>query len=97
MSTSQPEDKGAESARILAEVAERSSRLMAEFLAKQTEANPSAATDEFGIAKAYMDLAANMLANPHKLAEAQMAMIWDYARLWQSFTSSSHDGEPIPT
>src|SRR5471032_3230304 len=84
MSSPKPEDKGAESARIFAEVAERSSRLMGEFLAKQSEGREPAATDEFGIAKAYMDLAAKMLANPYKLAEAQMAMFWDYTRLWQS-------------
>jgi polyhydroxyalkanoate synthase len=84
MSTPKPEDKGAESARIFAEVAERSSRLMGEFLAKQSEGKEPAVTDEFGIAKAYMDLAAKMLANPYKLAETQMAMFWDYTRLWQS-------------
>jgi polyhydroxyalkanoate synthase len=33
---------------------------------------------------AFMELAANMLANPAKLAEAQLNLWWDYMSLWQS-------------
>ena len=36
-----------------------------------------------GIAKAYMDLSARLLANPYKLAQTQMNMMWDYFSLWQ--------------
>ena len=31
-----------------------------------------------------MELAAKMLANPARLAEAQMNLWWDYMSLWQS-------------
>ncbi|HSD54664.1 MAG TPA: class I poly(R)-hydroxyalkanoic acid synthase, partial [Burkholderiales bacterium] len=41
-------------------------------------------TDEFGIARAFMDMWAKLLANPMALAEAQMNMYFDYLRLWQS-------------
>jgi polyhydroxyalkanoate synthase subunit PhaC len=75
---------GADSARVFAEVAERSSRIMADFLKRQSEAQQSLAADEFGIAKAFMDLAALMFARPQQLAEAQMNMFWDYTRLWQN-------------
>jgi poly[(R)-3-hydroxyalkanoate] polymerase subunit PhaC len=79
-----PDAAGADSARVFAEVAERSSRVMADFLKRQTETQKSLATDEFGIAKAFMDMSALMFAQPQQLAEAQMNMFWDYTRLWQN-------------
>jgi polyhydroxyalkanoate synthase len=79
-----PTPAGADSAQIFAEVAERSSRIMADYLKRQTETQKPAVTDEFGIAKAFMDMSALMLAKPQHLAEAQMNMFWDYTRLWQS-------------
>ncbi|MBE0621470.1 MAG: class I poly(R)-hydroxyalkanoic acid synthase [Burkholderiales bacterium] len=74
----------ADSAQVFAEVAERSSRIMADFLKRQAETKNPAVTDEFGIAKAFMDMSALMFAKPQHLAEAQMNMFWDYTRLWQS-------------
>ncbi|MGP1677288.1 MAG: PHA/PHB synthase family protein [Burkholderiales bacterium] len=74
----------ADSAQVFAQVAERSSRIMADFIKRQSETQNPAVTDEFGIAKAFMDLSALMFAKPQHLAEAQMNMFWDYTRLWQS-------------
>ena len=74
----------ARTATVLAEVAERSSRLMGEFLQRQTGGKGLAYTDEFGVAKAFMDLSARMLSEPWKLAEAQTKMFLDYVALWQS-------------
>ena len=82
--TKEQANPAADSAQVFAQVAERSSRIMADFLKRQAETQKSVATDEFGIAKAFMDMSALMLANPQKLAEAQMNMFWDYTRLWQS-------------
>ena len=79
-----PAAAGADSAQVFAEVAQRSSRIMADFLKRQSETQNSAVADEFGIAKAFMDLSALMFAKPQQLAEAQMNMFWDYTRLWQS-------------
>jgi polyhydroxyalkanoate synthase len=79
-----PAAGGADSARIFSEVAQRSSRIMGDFLKRQAETQNPVVTDEFGIAKAFMDLTALMLAKPQHLAEAQMNMFWDYTRLWQS-------------
>ncbi len=79
-----PEAAGADSARIFAEVAERSGRIMADFLKRQGETQNPAVADEFGIGKAFMELSALMLAKPQQLAEAQMNMFWDYTRLWQN-------------
>ena len=74
----------AQSAKLLAEVAERSSRLMGEFLQRQAEGKGVAYSDEFGIARAFMDLYARMLADPWKVAEMQTKMFWDHVALWQS-------------
>jgi polyhydroxyalkanoate synthase len=79
-----PEAAGTDSAKIFAEVAERSSRIMGDFLKRQAKAKDPALSDEFGIGKAFMDLSALMLAKPQQLAEAQMNMFWDYTRLWQN-------------
>jgi poly[(R)-3-hydroxyalkanoate] polymerase subunit PhaC len=85
MSTPQPSSPDpAETARIFAEVAERSGKLLADFAQRHADGKGVAVTDELGIAKAFMDLAAAMFANPWKLAELQMKLMWDYAALWQS-------------
>src|SRR3981081_3667620 len=81
--TQSPSDP-AESARVFAEVAERSSRLMGEFLQRQAGGQGVATSDEFGVARAFMDLYARMLAKPWKLAEMQSKMFWDHVALWQS-------------
>src|SRR5438445_11060209 len=73
-----------ESARVLAEVAERSGRIMGEFLQRQAGGQGVATSDEFGVARAFMDLSARMLADPWKLAEMQAKMFWDHVALWQS-------------
>lgn len=73
----------AEMARIFAEVAQRSSGMLSEYLSRHPSENGVGFRDELGIAKAYMDLWSKMLANPYQLAAAQMNMFWDYMRLWQ--------------
>ena len=40
-------------------------------------------SDELGLGKAFMEVAAQMLANPARLAESQMNLWWDYMNLWQ--------------
>src|SRR3989449_10895636 len=81
--TQSPPDP-AESARVLAEVAQRSGRIMGEFLQRQAGGQGVATSDEFGVARAFMDVAARMLADPWKLAEMQSKMFWDHVALWQS-------------
>src|SRR5581483_5170340 len=79
-----PAPDPAETARIFAEVAERSGKLLADFAQRHADGKGVALSDEFGIARAFMDLASAMFANPWKLAELQMKLAWDYAALWQS-------------
>ena len=74
-----------ETARVLHEVAERSSRILKEFGRKQVEQTISSAVkDELGIARAYMDLYSRMLMDPSALAAASFNFWMDSMRLWQS-------------
>ena len=76
-----PED----TARILREVADRSAKLLGEFAKKDLSASmSSAASDELGIARAYMDLYAQMFAHPASMAAFSTNLMLDYMQLWQS-------------
>ena len=69
---------------ICGSVAQRSSRLLADFAQKQAASLSSAVRDEMGIARAFMELYAKMAADPALLANTSMSMWADYMRLWQS-------------
>jgi len=73
-----------EVAKILGVVAERSSSVLADFMTRHANGKGLAFTDEFGIARAFMDMWGKLLANPMALGQAQMNMYFDYLRLWQS-------------
>ncbi|HVO87352.1 MAG TPA: class I poly(R)-hydroxyalkanoic acid synthase, partial [Casimicrobiaceae bacterium] len=70
-------------AESLSSAAEKSAKVIGEFAARHRDAK-SVLSDELGLGKAFMELAAQMLANPGRLAEAQMTLWWDYMNLWQS-------------
>ncbi|MCX8086107.1 MAG: class I poly(R)-hydroxyalkanoic acid synthase [Rhodocyclaceae bacterium] len=72
-----------EIARTYAEVAQRASRLIAEHIERQVKKGIAPPQDELGIAQAFMDMMAKLLANPYQLAQAQMNLVWDYFSLWQ--------------
>ena len=76
----------AEMAKTYAEVAQRASRLLTQFMQKKAKEGASAPSDELGVAKAFMDLSSRLMANPYKLAQTQMNMMWDYFSLWQNTT-----------
>jgi polyhydroxyalkanoate synthase len=71
-------------AESLASAAEKSAKLMGEYAARNANGPRSVFADELGIGKAFMDLAAKLLANPYRMAEAQMNLWWDYMSLWQT-------------
>src|SRR5215831_10379993 len=71
-------------AECFAAAADKSAKLLGEFVAKQANAGQSLITDEFGITKAFLELAAKMLSNPYRLAETQLNLWWEYSALWQA-------------
>ena len=75
-----------EMAKTYAEVAHRASKLIGEHMQRQMHKGMAAPQDELGLAQAFMDMMAKMLANPYKLAQAQMNLVWDYFSLWQHST-----------
>jgi polyhydroxyalkanoate synthase subunit PhaC len=82
----QPADKteSQELAKVCHDVAERSSKILGDFVQKQAETVSSAVRDEMGIAKAFMDLYAHMATDPAALAALSMNLWVDHMRLWQS-------------
>src|ERR671915_1305413 len=73
-----------ELSKVCQEVAQRSSKILGEFVQKQAEGVSSAVRDEMGITKAFMDLYARMAADPALMAQVSMNLWVDYLRLWQS-------------
>jgi polyhydroxyalkanoate synthase len=82
----QPADpaESAELSKITQEVAERSSRILGEFVQKQTQSLSAAMRDEMGIAKAFMDLYARLAADPALLTSFSVNLWLDQMRLWQA-------------
>jgi polyhydroxyalkanoate synthase len=70
-------------AESLASAAEKSAKAIGDFAARNAKKTGSIPTDELGLGKAFMELAAQMLANPARLAESQMNLWWEYMSLWQ--------------
>ncbi|TMG92891.1 MAG: class I poly(R)-hydroxyalkanoic acid synthase [Betaproteobacteria bacterium] len=71
-------------AESLASAADKSAKVLGDFIARQAAAGKSMVTDEFGLTQAFLELAAKMLSNPYRLAETQMNLWWEYSALWQS-------------
>ena len=56
----------------MAEIAERSQRLVADFLTKQAEDPEISDPDPLNIGSAFVELTSQIMQNPTKLVEAQM-------------------------
>lgn len=68
----------------MADIAERSQRLVADFLARQSEDPDVSDPDPLNIGGAFFEMTAKMMQDPVKLVEAQMTLWQDYLQLWQS-------------
>ena len=73
-----------EMSRIMANLAERSQKLVADFLEKQAESPGRINLDPLNIGQAFLDMTARMLAAPEALVRAQLSLWQDYMSLWQS-------------
>src|SRR4249920_536253 len=83
-------------AESLASAAEKSAKAIGDFAARHAKNGGSMPTDELGLGKAFMELAAQMLANPARLAESQMNLWWDYMNLWQGSMMKMMGGATDP-
>ena len=70
--------------RTMADVAERSQRIVADWLDRQSRTVPAA--DPLNIGRAFLEMTARLMANPTRLMQAQIGFWQDYVTLWQSTT-----------
>jgi polyhydroxyalkanoate synthase len=68
--------------RSMADVAERSQRIVADWLERQAKTTPSA--DPLNIGRAFMEMTTRLMANPAQLVQAQIGFWQDYMTLWQN-------------
>jgi polyhydroxyalkanoate synthase subunit PhaC len=68
--------------RSMADIAERSQRIVTEWLKRQAAAEH--APDPLNIGSAFLEMTARLMANPARLVQAQIGFWQDYMTLWQN-------------
>jgi polyhydroxyalkanoate synthase len=68
--------------RSMADIAERSQRIVSEWLKRQPPSEHAA--DPLNIGSAFLEMTARLMANPAKLMQAQLGFWQDYMTLWQN-------------
>ena len=76
----------------MVDIAARSQRLVADFLARQS-ATDTPNFDPLNIGNAFMAMTAKLMSDPAKLVEAQMALWQNYVDLWRTTTERMMGGE----
>ena len=75
----------AELSRSMSDIAQRSQRLVGDWLKRQAEEGTTAPNaDPLNIGAAFMEMTTRLMTNPQKLMEAQAGFWKDYMSLWQS-------------
>src|SRR5579864_8424828 len=72
----------AELGRSMADIAERSQRIVSEWLKRQADEEHS--PDPLNIGSAFLEMTAKLIANPARLMQAQLGFWQDYMTLWQN-------------
>jgi polyhydroxyalkanoate synthase len=90
-----PQDLG----KIYADVAQRATKLITAYMQRQIAKGVTPPADDLGVVQAFTDMFANIIANPQKLAQAQMGLAWDYFSLWQQamLRAMGSDTQPLAT
>jgi poly[(R)-3-hydroxyalkanoate] polymerase subunit PhaC len=81
--------------RTMADIAERSQRVVSEWLKRQSEQAPQ--LDPLNIGSAFIEMTARLMANPARLMQAQLGFWQDYMTLWQNTTRRmlGFDAKPV--
>ena len=79
-----PKYDPAQQVKLYADIAQKSGRLVTQFLERQKNGGSPGVSDELGITQAFFQAWTKVLSDPFKLAEAQMKFWQDTASLWQS-------------
>ncbi|MDP6390911.1 MAG: class I poly(R)-hydroxyalkanoic acid synthase, partial [Alphaproteobacteria bacterium] len=75
---------GAGLAHEMADIAQRTQRLVADFAARQAALGPIGNVDPLNVSSAFLEMTRQMMMNPAALVEAQFALWQDYIELWRS-------------
>jgi len=70
--------------RSMADIAERSQRLVTEWLHRQSRDAPD--MDPMNVGHAFMEMTTQLMKDPSKMAKAQLGLWQDYMTLWQNTT-----------
>src|SRR5581483_1560952 len=84
-------------ARDWAQIAERSQRLVSEFLDRH-RTDGGTATDPLNVGQAFLEMTQRMIADPSRLVQAQFTLWQDYLKLWQHTAErlmGSSTSEPV--
>jgi poly[(R)-3-hydroxyalkanoate] polymerase subunit PhaC len=81
--------------RDLADIAERSQRLVLDFLQRQRPEGIGMG-DPLNVGQAFLEMTQRLMADPTKLVQAQLSLWQDYLKLWQSTTQRLLGGAPEP-
>ncbi|MEQ9346729.1 MAG: class I poly(R)-hydroxyalkanoic acid synthase [Thalassospira sp.] len=81
----------------MAEIAERSQRLVSDFLARQAEDPEISDPDPLNIGSAFAELTNQIMQNPAKLVDAQIDLWQQYYTLWHNTTLRlmGEESEPV--
>jgi len=74
----------AEITQAMTNIAERSQRIVTEFLNRQNMDGNMGMGDPLNIGEAFVQMTTKLMSNPAKLVEAQMTLWQDYLSLWQN-------------
>src|SRR5438874_4201110 len=67
-----------------ASTAYKTSKQLGDYVTCHAASGATLPSDEFGLSKAFLELAAKLQSNPYLLAQTQLNLLWDYSALWQS-------------
>jgi polyhydroxyalkanoate synthase len=86
-----------ELSRQMAEIAEKSQRLVADFLSRQNGEGGFGMADPMAVGAAFFDMTAKLMADPSRLVQAQLSLWNDYMTLWQRSAQRflGGDAEPV--
>jgi polyhydroxyalkanoate synthase len=80
--------------RSMADIAERSQRIVTEWLRHQGGSERSA--DPLNVGSAFLEMTARLMANPARLVQAQIGFWQDYMTLWQNTARRMMGAESTP-
>ncbi|HVI51291.1 MAG TPA: class I poly(R)-hydroxyalkanoic acid synthase [Candidatus Sulfotelmatobacter sp.] len=87
----------AELSKAMTNIAERSQRIVTEFLTRQAGDSALGTADPLNIGEAFLQMTAKLMSDPAKLVEAQINLWQDYLSLWQSTARRlmGEDSKPV--